>query len=256
MTQAPITRELLEQIRQSAWEKSRQDKSRSHHQWLDHLCGPYGYTYTALREHVAKLEEAALAQAMAAEDRIWNERFASSLSWGTRPHAGDQTLLFPEADANHVPWPNCFVPSRLFSLRESGPREMRSGPVFHMEGVEIIYEGEELAIMTDQTLLMALIVASRGVRCGAVVECALHEPQGGGRHLPDLVDSVAGFEIARTLWRLVHCRLVLNDYGFDGPILSYADASRAPDHMAFAFNPDFANFYYPILRIFGKSSGS
>lgn len=187
---------------------------------------------------------------------MWDDRFASSLVWGTRPAAGDQTLQFPEVGANHVPWPDCFVPSRLFSLWESGPREMRAGPVFHAEDMDILFEGEELAIMTDQTLLMAFIVASRGLRCGAVVECALRASQDGGRHLPDLADSVAGFEIARTLWRLVNCRLVVDDYGFDGPILRYADASRAPEHMTFAFNPNFANFYYPILRIFGQSFGS
>ena len=46
-----------------------------------------------------------------------------------------------------------------------------------------------------------------------------------------------------TLWRLRNCRLNFGDYNFDGPILAYADAHRAPDHFGFTFNPAFANFY-------------
>lgn len=255
MSHLPVSRELLEQIRRSAREKSLKDKSMSHHKWLDHFCSPFGYSYTALKRHVEELEAEALAQAMTDENRIWDERLASSLIWGTQPGAREITLPVPDQGANLISWPRCLTGSRLFSLREAGPRTTLCGPVFHMEGLEIVFEGEELTLMTDQTLLMAFIMAARGQRCGALVACGVYKPQAaGGRCLPDLADSIAPAEIARTLWRLTNCRLTIDDYGFDGPILAYADARWAPEHITFAFNPAFANFYYPILRFFNREA--
>ena len=60
-------------------------------------------------------------------------------------------------------------------------------------------------------------------------------------------------EVERVLWRLSNCHLTFADYDFDGPILAYADASKAPYHFGYAFNPAFANFFYPFLRILGKA---
>ena len=253
MSQTPLNQELLEQLRMSAREKARRDKSRTYLQWLDLLCGEHGFTYTSLKKRIEELEAQALAEALAAEDRMWEERLARSRVWGVPPELADQTLPLPVEDNTHVPWPHSFIESRLFTLTESGPRRTLSGPVFRMDGHEMLFDGEELRISPDQTLLLGFIMASRGIRCGAIVQSSLADFEGVmGCSLPDLGIPMSHAEVERTLWRLSNCRLNFGDYDFDGPILAYADSRRAPNHFGFAFNPAFANFYYPFFRILGR----
>lgn len=222
-----------------------------HHKWLDHFCEPFGFTYTALKRRVETLEAEAESQALAQEDQTWRERLEKSLVWGALPTEREITLPLPDSGVSQVPWPNCFAGTCLFSVSETGPRAKCCGPVFNIDNREIHFEGEELTVSIDQTLLMAFIMAARGLRCGALVECGVYKSQAdGGRCLPDVADTVAPIEITRTLWRLSNCRLAVDEYGFDGPVLAYADARRAPEHISFAFNPAFANFYFPNLLIF------
>lgn len=253
MSKTPLNEALLEQLRVSARENARRDKSKTYLQWLDLLCGEHGFTYTSLKKRIEELEAQALAESLAAEDRMWKERLAKSRVWGVPPEIADQTLPLPVEDNTSVPWPHCFIESRLFSLTEFGPHRELSGPVFRMDGREMFFDGEELRVSSDQTLLIGFIMASRGARCGSIVQCSLADFEDTmGCRLTDLGIPMAHAEIERTLWRLSNCRLNFGDYNFDGPILAYADARRAPDHFGFAFNPAFANFYYPVLRILGQ----
>lgn len=249
MSQTPLNQELLEQLRSSAWKKSRQDKSRSYLQWLDLLCGEYGFVYTSLKTHIEALEAAEL---LATEDAMWKERLAKSRVWGKLAAPIEITLPIPVEDEFHVPWPNCFMESRLFSLTEKVPRRTLTGPVYRMDGKTMLFEGEELRICHDQTLLMAFIMASGKRPCGTLIECSLKAFEA------ILGSSMAGagmalHEIERTLWRLSNCRLIFEEYGFDGPLLAYADAGSAPTYFKFAFNPVFAHFYYPILKLFSRA---
>lgn len=256
-----FNQELLEQLRSSAWEKSRQDKSRqdksrTYLQWLDLLCSKYGFTYPSLKKHIEELEAAVLAKSLAelfaVENAMWEKRLANSRVWGIAPALADQTWPLPVEDSTHVPWPTSFIECRLFSLAEAPPCRTLSGPIFRMDDQEMLFDGEELRLCHDQSLLMGFILISRETQCGAIVECSLQDLEGiMGCPMPDLGMPISYMEIERTLWRLSNCRLTFPEYGFDGPILAYADARRAPDHFRFAFNPAFANFYYPILKIFG-----
>lgn len=248
MSQTSFDQALLDQLRTSARERARKDKSKTYLQWLDELCSPYGFAYTSLKRRVEEIEAEAAAEAMCVEDRLWDKRLARSRVWGTTPDPTTQSLPLPVDDDVHVPWPTGFFECRLFSLTESGPRETLSGPVFRLDDKDMRYDGEELRISPDQTLLMGFITMSRGVHCGEVVVCSLadFESRMGGS-LMEFGIPVSHGEIERTLWRLVNCRLVYPDVGFDGPILAYADTRRAPQSFSFAFNPKFANFYYPFL---------
>lgn len=255
MSQTLFNQELLEQLRSSAREKSRQDKSRSYLQWLDLLCGEYGFVYTSLKTHIEALEaEAAaksLAELLAAEDAMWNERFVQSRVWGKLVAPLEVTLPIPVEDEFHVPWPSCFVESRLFSLNEKVPRRTLTGPVYRMDGKTMLFEGEELRICHDQTLLMVFLMVSGKRPCGTLIECSLQAFEATlGSSLAEA--GMALHDIERTLWRLSNCRLIFEEYGFDGPLLVYADAGSVSTHFKFAFNPAFAHFYYPILKLFSR----
>lgn len=255
MSQTLFNQDLLEQLRSSAWKKSRQDKSRSYLQWLDLLCGEYGFTYTSLKKHIEELEAVAaaksLAEMLAAEDVMWDERLAKSRVWGKLVAPPEVTLPIPVEDEFHVPWPSCFVESRLFSLSEKVPRRTLTGPVYRMDGKAMLFDGEELRICHDQTLLMVLLMVSGKRLCGTLIECSLQAFETTlGSSLAEA--GMALHDIERTLWRLSNCRLIFEEYGFDGPLLAHADAGSAPTHFKFAFNPTFAHFYYPILKLFSR----
>ncbi len=248
VSQTLFNQELLEQLRSSAWNKSREDKSRSYMQWLDLLCGEYGFVYTSLKTHIEALE---VAELLTAEDAMWKERLAKSRVWGTLVSPPEVTLPIPVEDEFHVPWPSCFVESRLFSLSEKVPRRTLTGPVYRMDGKTMLFEGEELRICHDQTLLMVLLMVSGKKPCGALIECSLQAFETTlGSSLAEA--GMALHDIERTLWRLSNCRLIFEEYGFDGPLLVYADAGSVPAHFKFAFNPAFAHFYYPILKLFSR----
>lgn len=249
MTQTSPNQDLLEQLRQSARAMSRQDKSKTYLQWLDVLCAEHGFTYTSLKKRVEEIEAQALAESLAAEDRIWDSRLTASRVWGDVPKDSDQSIALPVKDDGNVPWPAGFIESRLFTLAEAGVRSSLSGPVFRMDGHEMLYDGEELRLVSDQTLLMAFILLSRGVKCGDVVVCSLPDLERAfGGALPTLGLPIAEKEIERTLWRLSNCRLTFDEYGFDGAILAYADARHAPERFGFAFAPAFINFFYPFMQ--------
>ncbi|WP_447982599.1 hypothetical protein [Achromobacter kerstersii] len=253
MSQTFLNQDFLEDLRRSAREKSRLDKSRTYLQWLDQLCGEFGFTYTSLKKRIEELEALLLAESLAADDQKWEERLARSRVWGSIPERVDQSLPLPVEDGFHAPWPHAFVESRLFSLTEFGPRRALSGPIFRTDGREMFYGGEELRISSDQILLMGLIMASRDVPCGAIVECSLSNlEQVMGSPLSDQGNPMSPTDVERTLWRLSNCHLRFSDYDFDGPILAYSDASKAPDNFLYVFNPAFANFFYPFLRVLGR----
>lgn len=253
MSQTVLNQDFLEDLRRSAREKSRLDKSRTYLQWLDQLCGEFGFTYTSLKKRIEELEALLLAESLAADDQKWEERLARSRVWGSIPERVDQSLPLPVEDGFHAPWPHAFVESRLFSLTEFGPRRALSGPIFRTDGREMFYGGEELRISSDQILLMGLIMASRDVPCGAIVECSLiNLERVMGFPLSEEENSMSHEEVERVLWRLSNCHLTFADYDFDGPILAYADARKNPEHFRYAFNPTFANFFYPFLRILGQ----
>ena len=248
MTCTSFDQALLAQLRMSARERARKDKSKTYLQWLDELCSSYGFAYTALKRRVEEIEAEAEAESLRVEDRLWHERLAASRVWGAIPDPATQSLPLPIDDDACVPWPAQFIECRLFLLTESGPRKTHTGPVFRLDGRDMNYDGEELRISPDQTLLMGFISMSRGLRCGEVVACSLAELERRmGGSLLEFGLPVSYVEIERTLWRLANCRLAFPDVGFGGQILAYADARHAPQSFSFAFNPKFANFYYPFL---------
>jgi len=254
-TQA-LNQALLDQLRLAAKIKARQDRSRSHMQWLDVLSAELGFTFNSLTERIKELEAQALAEAVDAEDERWMQRLEQSRVWGALPPTELHTLALPVEGDENVPWPHSLAACALFSLAESGARPAMSGPVYRLDGEVMAYEGDELRIDPDQTLLMAFIMASRGVRCGERVESSLASLEARmGCRLAELGMPIEVRELERTLWRLSNCRLEYNARRFDGPILAYVDATRAPDHFEYAFNPAFANFYYPFLAAFGAIFG-
>lgn len=245
MSKSHFTQAFLEQVRAAAREKSRQDKSKSYLQWLDHLCGEHGFTYTSLKRRIEDLE---VAQVAAIEDDLWRTRLADCRVWGHLPAKEDHMPSLPVHDDGNVPWPGGFIESRLFSLASTGLRRMVSGPVYRMDGLPMSYEGEELRLCHDQTLLMAFVLVSRDAPCGALVRGSLQSLERVmGGPLTELGIPVSHVDIERSLWRLTNGLVTFHEYSFDGPLLAYADARRAPDYFEFAFNPDFAYFYYPLL---------
>jgi hypothetical protein len=147
-------------------------------------------------------------------------------------------------------WPICFAGSNLFTCGE-GPRRQFDGPLFTMDEPDMLFQGEELRVADDHTVLQALISTVGIYPCGRLVEFSTEDLEKAvGLPLPEWGIPVQYESIARSLWRLVHCELTVNHYKFSGPILSYADARQAPKSFAVRFNPNFANFFYPILKFF------
>ena len=254
MSHIVLNQQLLENLKREAKRKKRSDPSSSYNKWLDVLSSQHGFaTYNSLKRRVEELEQQAHDEELAAEEKQWAKRFEETLVWGS---AGDrqneiaETLPLPVAEGS-VPWPNCFSGSSLFTCAD-GPRRQCNGPVFTMDGPEMHFRGEELRVADDHTVLMALISVAGKHPCGRVVEFSTDDlDKAVGRPLPKWGIPVHYKAIARTLWRLSHSELAVDEFKFKGPILSYADARQQPGHFAVRFNPKFANFYYPILTIFG-----
>jgi hypothetical protein len=253
MSHTLLNQQLLESLKRSAKKKKRDDPSLSHSQWLDALSAEHGYaTFSSLKRRVEELEQQAHDAALAVEDEQWAKRFEEPMVWGRiadgRGELGE-TLPLP-VSAGSVPWVNCFSGSSLFTCAD-GPRRQLDGPLYTFGSPEMHFQGEELRVADDQTIFMALISATGQLPCGRLVEFSTEDlDKAIGLPLPEFGIPVEYDAIARTLWRLVHCELTVSEFKFKGPLLSYADARRAPGHFAIRFNPDFANFYYPVLALF------
>ncbi|WP_146097278.1 hypothetical protein [Rhodoferax sp. TS-BS-61-7] len=231
MTHPEVTQEVLDLFRRLARETSRKDNSKSYTQWLDHFCHAYGFTFASAKQYL--------------EDKVWDEKFQGVRVWGSPPSQKNYKQAFPETDRTEVAWPNCLNGSALFSVSESSFRASRSGPVFNLDQAEISYEGEELRVEQDQTLLMGLITISRDKPCGITFEFTLKMlEQEIGYPIPPSRVKKTDKEIERSLWRLANCRLTMPAFGFDGPFLSYVDVSESPQHYKCAFNPSFLCLYY------------
>jgi len=255
MSHIALNQQLLESIKREAKRKKRSDPSSSYNKWLDVLSSQHGFaTYNSLKRRVEEIEQQARDEELAAEEKQWAKRFEEALVWGSaggvRQSEIAETLPLPVSEGS-VPWPNCFSGSSLFTCAD-GPRRQFDGPVFTMDGPEMYFRGEELRVADDHTVLMALISVAGKHPCGRMVEFSTDDlDKAVGLPLPEWGIPVHYKAIARTLWRLSHSELTVEKFGFTGAILSYADARQQPGHFAIRFNPKFANFYYPILTIFG-----
>lgn len=226
-----VTQELLDLFRRLAREKSRKGNSKTYAQWLDHFCHAYGFTFASAKQYL--------------EDKIWDEKFQEVRVWGSPPSKKKYKHAFPETDRSEVAWPKCLNGCALFSVSESSFRVSQSGPVFSVDQAEISYEGEELRVEQDQTLLMGLITLSRSRPCGSTFEFTLGTlEEEVGYPIPAFRVKKSDKEIERSLWRLANCRLTMPAFGFDGPFLSYVDVSQSPQHYKCAFNPSFSYLYY------------
>jgi hypothetical protein len=115
----------------------------------------------------------------------------------------------------------------------------------------MLFQGEELRVGDDETILMALISVAGKHPCGRLVEFSVEDlDKAAGTPLPEWGMPVQYDAIARTLWRLAHCQLTVSQFKFKGPILSFADARQTPARFAIRFHPSFVNFYYPALALF------
>ena len=253
MSHTQIDQHLLDRLKRIAKKRRRDDPSLSYNQWLDSLSSKHGFaTFESLRRRVDELERLAHNDAIVAEEMVWEQRLAAPAVWGTLPTGQgehDETVPLPKAPPHSVPWPNCFRGAALFTAAD-GPRKQLDGPVklYMGEAVEMHFKGEELR-KSDQIVLEGLILTVGHYPCGRLAECTNVElNQALGRPLPEWGMPIQYDAIIRTLWRLVHCELTVEDFGFKGPILSYVDARRAPSQFAIRLNPAFANFYYPFLR--------
>jgi len=255
MSNIALNQQLLENLKREAKKKKRENPSLTHNQWLDVLSAQYGYaTYNSLKRRVEEIEQQARDQDVAAEEEQWAKRFEEPLVWGSVTGHGrnalDETFPLPVADGS-VPWPNCFCGSSLFTCA-NGPRRQFDGPVYTVDGPEMHFQGEELRVGDDETILMALISVAGKLPCGRLVEFSTDDlDKAVGLPLPDWGMPVQYNAIARTLWRLTHSELTVSEFKFRGPILSYADARQQPGHFAIRFNPNFANFFHPVLMLLG-----
>lgn len=255
MSDIVLDQQLLGSLKQEAKRKRRQDPSQTYNQWLDTLSAPHGYTYKSLKRQVAKLEQQARDQAFADEEGLWAKRFEQPMVWGSIAGNGgigiNESLPLP-VTPGHVVWPNCFAGSSLFTCAE-GPRDQLDRALFVMDDEpEMHFRGEELRVADDETVLQALISVAGRHPCGRLVKFSTDDlDKAVGLPLPQWGMPVQYDAIARSLWRLAHCELTTSYFKFKGPILAYADARERPGHFAIRFNPNFANFFYPILgRLF------
>lgn len=278
-----INRELVEHLKRQAkqYAKRRRKTSAPGHdserltymQWLDKLCAEYGFTYTGLRQHVSDNEAAANK---AANADLWRQRLTRPWRWGTlceNPgQAPRESLELPPSPDGTLPWPHCLVGSDLFNHTE-GPRRMRCGPLFVLgtparkdpadvaalgaiqqlfllseEAAEMFYEGEALGHATDGMLLKALIMIAGREPCGRLCRVKLDRLNAmlDGPLFRKGIAEDGGLE--RSLWRLTNCTLEVPAYGYDGPLLAYADATGFPDELVFRLPPDFI-FLYSLLRL-------
>lgn len=236
---------FLETLKRRAKKLAREDQSVTHVQWLDKLCAEYGYTYTALKQHIEAVE---LAARDAEEDALWTPRFSAPFTWGALTEKTGKpprkTMSLPSEDAGKVPWPLCFARSPLFNIGE-GPRCMLSQALPVFDGTSMFFKGEELRQTQDCDLLAGLFMVSGRRLCGSLIEISLADLESAwGCSLQEMGFSIERRHLEKSLWRLAHCTLTAPAHEFDGPLLAYVDASTLPDRLAFRLHPDLANFFY------------
>jgi len=245
MSNQTLNQDLLDDIRTLAKSKTLEDKSKCYQQWLTHFSRQYGHTWESLISRVAELEKAALAERLAADEARWVTRLSERV-WGEIPHPDEQTLPLPiQGSDSTVAWPNCFIGSNIFSPTDVAPHELISGPVFSGDDDTIEFYGEQLWNGVDQIAFMTLIVMSRELPTGAILDFTWSDLERvTGKPLCALGTLVDQESFQKALWRLTHGILVFERYGFKGPLLKFADVSKSPKRFRIAFNPDFAKFYY------------
>lgn|GEM_PF-4726168 len=245
--------EFLKALRAQARLTSRTDASRTYLQWLDHLSKQYGFTYTALKRKIEEL--AAQGQLCGFEDEKWRARLCGKRSWGCVPQRWERSWQIPSVPAGRIAWVDAFAESALFTVN-AGPRRELAGTVFRLDEMSMLYYGEELRADSDQPVLMALTGIASGARCGQVVEASDDQlSRIYGRGLNEMF-SEGALTVQQALWRLSNSRLVFDKFGFDGPLLSFIAIRPCQTKYRIAFNPAFANFYYPALRMFRKARGA
>lgn len=250
MSHPSLNQQTLIDLRRDAKKWSREDPTKTYNQWLNFLCADrFGFaTFDSLKRRVEAIER---EEAEREERELWLQRFASPMVWSGHWDAEnslEETWPLPVVEGS-VCWPNCFACSSLFTCGE-GPRRQIDGQVFSLDGPKVRYYGEELRVETDETILMSLISIAGKQPCGRLVEFSCGELDDAiGLPLPEWGMPVQYEEIARTLWRLTHSKLVVENFKFDGPILIHADARRHPERFAIRVNPAFAHFYYPVLTL-------
>jgi hypothetical protein len=245
---SPANKKLLSEIRSKAKAKSKIDKSLSYVAWLNLYSKPYGVTtYKALKEHLAAQERKQFAKE---EEVIWYERLSQPRPWdrsnSVRPGSPSVTMAIPGNNGADVPWPSLLCGSHLFTfgieLRRNFDEDIctTDDETFH-------YQGEELFMSPDQTVLMALILLSKGVACGNTIEFSLQDFENSlGCKLEELGMPFHYEEIERSLWRLTHCTLTVESKSFKGPFLIYADTRKSPDSYQVKINPELIKLYLDL----------
>jgi hypothetical protein len=246
MSNQTLNQELIENLRNLARSKSLEDKSKSYQQWLNHFSRDHGHSWESLIDQVAALEKTLHLEKLVAAEDLWVTRF-SALVWGEIPHPDDHMLPVPlEEGVGIVPWPNGFIGNNIFCPLSDEPHALVSGPVFSIDEDVIEFHGEQLWTVPDSIVFASLIVMSRGLPTGAILDFTSTELEQVAALTPSAVDSQdEQNSFQKSLWRLTHGVLVFERYGFKGPLLIFADVSKAPDQFRVAFNPDFAKFYFP-----------
>lgn len=251
MSNQTLNRELAERIRSLARSKSLEDDSKTHQQWLHHFSREYGHSWESLISQVEALERATLSERLSEAESRWVTRFLENI-WGEIPHPEEQTLPIPfpiDDDGQSVPWPNCFIGNHIFVGTEE-THELVSGPVFSIDSDVIEFHGDQLLTVPDKFVFMTLIAMSRQLPTGAILDFSWSDLEcGTGKPLRALGAPVNQDAFKKALWRLTHGVLVFERYGFKGPLLKFADASKSPERFRVALNPDFAKFYDPPRKM-------
>jgi len=249
MKQVQLSLALLDQVKAEAKQLERSDKSKSYVEWLNVLAQKYGvHTFEALNK---KLKEQLQKDASKAETLIWNARYSEDgLLWGTLGPGGQdnclESMALPVTGSN-VPWPHCFSENALFSPAE-GPRSQIDGELKTLFGsTEVFYQGEQLSVGGDQTVLMAIMTFSGKHRCGRLLEFSVADLEASiGCKFSEMGMPLVIDEISRSLWRLTHCNLRVDDFEFSGPILVFSDTRKPSEKYRVRINPDFYNFFSPL----------
>ena len=253
MKNGQTSNDFLGRIKARAKLLAKSDKSRSHVEWLNSIAQEFGArTFELLKDRLEKQDREAEIHA---EKLIWEKRFSDGpLCWGTLGPVGanavTQSLGIPFLDQREVPWPHCFIDTRLFTVGE-GPRRQVVGKLNSLdEATDAFFEGEELRIGSDQTVFMAIMSYSNRTACGQLLTFSVQDLEKAiGCKFNEMGIPVGDQEIGRSLWRLHHCNLRIDDFDFDGPLLVYADVRKAPSEYRVRINPDFYNFYSPLLAL-------
>lgn len=79
MSNQTLDQVLINKIRKHAKSKSREDKSKSHQQWLNHFSREYGHSWESLIDRVATLEIAMSAERHVAAEEAWISRLMTTV---------------------------------------------------------------------------------------------------------------------------------------------------------------------------------